>query len=252
MTQLGHGLLPLPEKIFRMTVGNGFLAWYLLLILIMVIMTLVSVRKNRKKGMEDVWYDMGLSTGDNGSRISWSLLGLSMLLVLSLLLYMYIILVICEKVYLLDFRFIWPFFRTFDWTRLGQFFVYFPVFALFFILNNSSIMARSRTKSVYLEGAGGFWSSWWRNALMMVGGILIIVLIEYIPFFLDIGPGADVLFGSTFGGPFMSLLILFVPQVVVFSLIGTYAYRRTGSVYTGALLIASFACWIVTGGSSMM
>lgn len=252
MTQLGHGLLPLPEKIFRMTVGNGFLAWYLLLILIMVIMTLVSLRKNRKKGMEDVWYDMGLSTRDNGSRISWSLLGLSMLLVLSLLLYMYIILLISEKVYLLDFRFIWPFFRTFDCTRLGQFFVYFPVFALFFILNNSSIMARSRTKSVYLEGAVGFWSSWWRNALMMVGGILIIVFIEYIPFFLDIGPGADVLFGSTFGGPFMSLLILFVPQVVVFSLIGTYAYRRTGSVYTGALLIASFACWIVTGGSSMM
>ena len=84
------------------------------------------------------------------------------------------------------------------------------------------------------------------------GRILIIVLVEYIPFFLNIGPGADVLFGSTFGGPFMLLLILFAPQVVVFSLIGTYAYRKTGSVYTGALLIASMACWIVTGGSSMM
>ena len=31
MTQLGHALLPLPENIFRMTVGNGFLGWYLLL-----------------------------------------------------------------------------------------------------------------------------------------------------------------------------------------------------------------------------
>ena len=87
---------------------------------------------------------------------------------------------------------------------------------------------------------------------MMVGGILIIVFIEYIPFFLNIGPGADVLFGSTFGGPFMSLLILFAPQVVVFSLLGTYSYRKTESVYTGALLIASMACWIVTGGSSMV
>ena len=94
--------------------------------------------------------------------------------------------------------------------------------------------------------------AWWRNALMMVGGILIIVLIEYIPFFMNIAPGADLLFGSTFGGPFMSLLILFVPQVLVFSVLCTYAYRRTGSVYVGALTAASLACWIVTGGSSML
>lgn len=94
--------------------------------------------------------------------------------------------------------------------------------------------------------------AWWRNALMMVGGILIIVLIEYIPFFMNIAPGADLPFGSTFGGPFMSLLILFVPQVLVFSVLCTYAYRRTGSVYVGALTAASLACWIVTGGSSML
>ncbi len=28
MTQLGHGLLPVPQKtVFRMTIGNGFLSW---------------------------------------------------------------------------------------------------------------------------------------------------------------------------------------------------------------------------------
>lgn len=50
----------------------------------------------------------------------------------------------------------------------------------------------------------------------------------------------------------MSLLIVFVPQVLVFSLLGTYIYRRTGNVFTSALLISSLACWIVTGGSSML
>ena len=88
---------------------------------------------------------------------------------------------------------------------------------------------------------------------MMVGGILIIVLVEYISFFLNIGPGADVLFDSTFGGgPLMSLLILFAPKVVVFSLIGTYAYRKTGSVIPAHSSQAPMACRIVTGGSSMM
>lgn len=70
--------------------------------------------------------------------------------------------------------------------------------------------------------------------------------------FCIISYGDALLFGSTFGGPFMSLLILFVPQVLMFSIICTYTYRRTGSVYTGALTVASLACWIITGGSSML
>ena len=86
----------------------------------------------------------------------------------------------------------------------------------------------------------------------MAGGLLIITFIEYFPFFLGIGAGADMLFGSTFGGPFMSLLILFVPQVLFYSIICTYCYRRTGNVYTGAMIAAFLSCWIVTGGSAML
>ena len=81
---------------------------------------------------------------------------------------------------------------------------------------------------------------------------MVIVLIEYIPFFLGIGPGADLLFSSLFGGPFMSILIVFVPQVLVFSLLCTYTYRRTGTVYTGAFTVAAMAAWIITGGSAIL
>lgn len=101
-------------------------------------------------------------------------------------------------------------------------------------------------------GFGGFMSCWWRNALCMAGGIVLIMLIEYIPFFAGIGPGADLLFGSTFGDPFMSLMIVFAPQVLVFSVLCTLAYRKTGSVYTGAFTVAAMAAWIVTGGSAMI
>ena len=193
-----------------------------------------------------------LGTAAASGRMGWGLLGRCALLVLCMLAYLYVLLLICEKAFLLDFRFIWPFFKTFDAARFGQFCVYLPVFALFFILNNSKIMASARCKATYQPGFKGFLGCWWRNALMMVGGILIIVLIEYIPFFMNIAPGAELLFGSTFGGPFMSLLILFVPHVLLFSVLCTYTYRRTGSVYVGALTAASLACWIVTGGSSML
>ncbi len=252
MTQLGHGLLPLPENVFRMTVGNGFIAWYLLLILIMVVMTAVSRVRGKKKGTLQTWHDMGLAAAEKPDKISLGLCLRSAVLVLATVLLMYLCVVFSEAFFKLDLRFIWPFFKRFNGERLLQFMVYIPVFALFFILNNSKIMASARTHWTYEPGFKGFFQNWWRNAVMMAGGIFIIILLEYIPFFLGIGPGADLMFGSTFGGPFMSLLIVFFPQVLVFSVLGTIIYRKTGNVYTGAILIAVLASWVVTGGSSML
>ena len=251
MTQLGHGLFPFPEGIFRMTIGNGFLCWYLLLILVMLVTTVLSARKAKKQGIAP-WHDLGLSGPENAHRIDWSLCGKGALMALGMLSLMYVLVAACEALFLLDFRFIWPFFKTFSGERFIQFLVYVPFFALFFLLGGSKIFAGMRTDATYQKGLRGFLACWWRSALLMVGGVMIIVLIEYIPFFAGIGPGADLLFSSLFGGPFMSILIVFVPQVLVFSLLCTYIYRRTGNVYTGAFTVAAMAAWVITGGSSIL
>ncbi len=239
MTQLGHALLPLPEGIFRMTVGNGFLGWYLLLIIVMLITSAITRSKNKKKGIASEKFDLAIF-----------LRSLAMAIVM--IAYVYIVNMIYTLLFDLDLRFIWPFFRPFTLQRFLQFLVYIPFFALFYYLNNSKIMRDLRTQSAYEKGFFGFIRNWSVNFLLMAGGVMIVVLIEYIPFFAGIGPGADLLFGSTFGGPFMSILILFVPQVLFFSVLCTYAYRMTGRAYTGAMLAAMLACWIVTGGSSFL
>ena len=239
MTQLGHALLPLPENIFRMTVGNGFLGWYLLLIIIMIITSVITRAKNKKKGIDPERFDIKVFLK-------------SLLLAVLLCAFMYLVNFIYVKVFDLDLRFIWPFFKVFTMERFIQFLVYIPFFGLFYYLNNTKIMRDLRRESAYEKGFGAFMKDWSSNFLLMAGGVLIIVLIEYIPFFAGIGPGADVLFGSTFGGPFMSILILFVPQVLFFSVLCTFAYRNTGRAYTGAMLAAILACWIVTGGSSIL
>jgi len=250
MTQLGHGLLPLPEGVFRMTIGNGFVSWYGLLILIMLFTTWLSLRKAKKEGYSP-WHDLGLAA-PGGEGPDWALLGKGLILSLCMTGLMYVLVTLCRSFFLLDFRFIWPFFKPFTLARAGQFLVYFPIFALFFLLGGSKIFAGMRSSGTYEPGLKGFLSCWWRYALLMVGGVLVIVLIEYIPFFMGIGPGADLLFGSTFGGPFMSLLIVFVPQVLVFSVLCTYCYRRTGNAYTGAFTVAAMAAWVITGGSAML
>ncbi len=239
MTQLGHALLPLPESVFRMTVGNGFLGWYLLLIIVMLVTSFITRNKNKKKGIENEKFQFGVFLK-------------SLLLACVMIAYVYVIDLVYCMVFDLDLRYIWPFFKPFNMMRFLQFLVYIPFFALFYYLNNSKIMRDLRTKSLYRKGLVGFIGNWFVNFLLMAGGVMIIVLIEYIPFFAGIGPGADLLFGSTFGGPFMSILILFVPQVLFFSILCTYAYRMTGRAYTGAMLAAMLACWIVTGGSSFL
>ena len=308
-TQLGHGLFPLPDTtVFRMTIGNGFIIWYLILIIFMLGFIFVPFWKNRRKNKEyeidllqsglsrfaprieeKVNTDASRSSTTNTStllneeteanemsttkiveikedkkeskkkkkihkvcQIAWVLIGKSALLAFLMIIPMYIILAIIERAFNLDFRFIWPFFRTFSLERFGQFLIYLPMFILFYVLNNSAILARNRTKYTSMKGAKGFINTFWRVALSMTGGVLLITLLEYIPFFMQLGPGADLLFSPTFGGPFMSLLIVFVPQVIIFSLIATILYRKTGNVYVGAFIIAILACWIVTGGSAIL
>ncbi|MDD5955217.1 MAG: hypothetical protein PUD38_08530 [Firmicutes bacterium] len=251
MTQLGHALLPLPENIFRMTIGNGFLGWYGLLIIIMLLTTIIPYRRSKKRDNPMDYVDLGLSRPERAGKLDWALCGKGALLAAAMVGYLYLITISCTALFGLDLRYIWPFFRGFSSARFGQFLVYLPVFALFFVLNNSKIFAQMRTAATEKSGVKGFLSNWWRNAFCMVGGVLLLMLLEYIPFFAEIGPGADLLFSPTFGGPFMSLMIVFVPQVLVFSLICTYTYRRTKSVYVGAFTAAMMACWIVTGGSAM-
>ena len=252
MTQLGHGLLPLPEKVFRMTIGNGFVSWYGLLIIIMLITTLISAHGAKKRGGKLTGYEMGLAREGSKGVISWGLLLKSLALVTILVGVVYLVNWAYSAIFNLDLRYIWPFFRVFTGARFLQFLVYILIFMIFYIMNNSKIMAGMRIKSDSEPGPKGFLLSWLKNLLIMAGGLLIVTLIEYVPFFLGIGVGADMLFGSTFGGPFMSLLILFVPQVIFYSFICTYCYRRTGNVYTGAMIAAFLSCWIVTGGSAML
>ena len=239
MSQLGHALLPLPEKIFKMTVGNGFIAWYALLIIFMLISNIFVRIRNKKNDIKNDKFNLPVFIG-------------SLLLAICLVGFVYLVNFIYYKVFNLDLRFIWPFFRPFNLMRLGQFFVYLPIFIIFYMQNNKKVMRDLCADSYYKKGIFAFIRNWLYNFIVMAGGVLLVALIEYIPFFLGIGPGADVLFGSTFGGPFMSILILFIPQVLFFSIICTYCYRRTNSTYTGALVAAMLACWIVTGGSSFL
>ena len=261
MTQLGHGLLPLPENIFRMTIGNGFITWLTFLMLISLIMLFLW----RKKGGGADWTlsDLGLEgnqkagaplTGQSCKMGKTILPAVLMAFILTAA--MYILLNICTAVFNIEFRFIWPFFRPFTLPRFGQFLVYLPFYAAFFTVNAGvrlygqlrlpEVMRNGRVSPVLTQ------LKWWAYSLLvMLGGVFIIALIQYIPFFMGIGPGADLVFTPLFGGPFMSILILLIPQFAIFFFISTWFYRNSGTIYTGSLVVAILASWVVCGGSAI-
>lgn len=183
MTQLGHGLLPLPENIFKMTVGNGFVGWYLFLIIIMIITLHSTWKKSKKTEIPLDYYDLGLSSKKDANKISWSLFGKSALITLIMISFMYGLVSITQTLFMLDFRFIWPFFKMFTLERFLQFVVYIPILALFFILNNAKIFGQMRQARASEDTISSLLICWLKNAFVMIGGVFLIVLIEYIPFF---------------------------------------------------------------------
>jgi dienelactone hydrolase len=256
--QLGHGLFPVPENIFRMTVGNGFIVWLSFLMVLSLVMLIVWYRRGEGKRLGYTLCDLGLAPPAEAPCQSLTGIVLRSALAACILTgTMYILVSVSTALYQLDFRFIWPFFKPFTAERFGQFFVYLPFYAAFFTVNAGVKLYGQLRLPEYPAGSEKKSSvltqlSWWGySVLVMLGGIFIIVLIEYIPFFLGFGPGADLLFSPLFGGPFMSVMILLIPQFAVFFFLSTWLYRKSGLVYTGSFVVAILASWVLSGGSAM-
>jgi hypothetical protein len=252
VTQLGHGLVPVPENIFRMTVGNGIITWFTFLAVVAIFMLHYWRKRGAGKRMGATLYDLGLSSEDKPNKLPWGVIGKSALLAIILVATVYTYAWLCSALYGLDFRFVWPLLRPFSGSRGGQFLVYLPFYLLFFLVNGGvKLYGQMRQKE--LSSPAKTQLVWWlRSIVVMLGGLFLVALIEYIPFFIGIGPGMDLLFSSTFGGPFISFLIVLIPQFMLFFFLSTYAYRRTGRVYVGSMMLAMLGAWAVTAGSSFM
>jgi hypothetical protein len=249
--QLGHGLMPVPENIFRMTIGNGFITWLTFLMLVSLFMLIHWYKKGEGKRMGVSLYNLGLADKAAPTTINWPVVGKSVILAFILTGVMYLLVCISAGAFLLDFRFIWPFFRPFTALRFGQFFVYLPFYAAFFTVN-AGVKLYGQLRLPEKKTALGTQLAWWGySVFIMLGGVFLIVLIEYIPFFLGFGPGADLLFSPLFGGPFMSVMILLIPQFAVFFFLSTWLYRKTGRVYIGSFIVAILASWVLAGGSAL-
>ena len=243
LSQLGHGLIPVPENIFRMTVGNGFITWLTFLMLVSLAMLL---RWFRRAGKSSGWTLPSLGLGTSPRNLIPRALAMAFLLTGV----MYILVCVSVWLFKIEFRIIWPFFRPFSPLRFGQFLVYLPFYAAFFFVN-AGVKLYGQLRIPEYGSPARTQAVWWLySVLVMLGGVLAIALFHYIPFFMGIGPGVDVFVAPLFGGPFMSIMLVLVPQFAVFFFISTWLFRKSGTVYTGSFVLAILAAWVIAGGSA--
>ena len=234
-----------------MTVGNGFLVWLTFLMAVSLVLLVRWFRTGAGRKAGATLHDLALASADAPDSLPWPRIGKSVLLAFLLAGSLYAQAALYDALFGLELRFIWPFFRVFTPERFGQFWVYLPFYGAFFFVNGG-VKLFGQLRLPERSGPAATQAVWWLAACgVMLGSLLVWALIEYVPFFLGIGPGADLLLTPLFGGPFMSILLLTIPQFALMFFLAAAMFRRTGYVYTGSLTVGILAAWMLSGGSAI-
>lgn len=136
----------------------------------------------------------------------------------------------------IDFRFWVVALKTFSPTQFVLFFIYLLPFAAFFVVLSLLLHTQlGRRKTLAADMCV--------NALVLAGGFVIMLAIQYTPLLL----GGSLLVGQ----PLLSILAFqFIPLMFVVGLISTFCFDRTGSIYTGAFINAIVVTWYLVAGTA--
>lgn len=250
LTQLGHGLFPYPDGIFKTLMAGGLILWLDFLFMIAFFMFRRWYRRGEGKRLGVTMYDMGISFDRDKTVIDRKIIIKTALMAIIMFGYLYVITWASYSALNTDLRFIWPFLRPFAAGRFWQFLLYLPFFFVFFLFNGGiRLFGQMRLKEY--ESPAKTQTIWWaKNVFVMLGGLVVVALFEYVPFLLGFGTGWALVGLSIFDGPFMSALVLIFPQFLVLFFVATYFYRKTGKVYLGSLITAMIVAWITCGGAA--
>ena len=250
VTQLGHGLFPYPDGVFKTLMAGGLILWLDLLFIIAFFMFRRWYKKGEGKKLGVTMYDMGISFDREKTVIDRKIIGKTVLMAVIMFGLLYALTTIGYRCFNTDLRFIWPFLRPFTPGRFLQFLLYLPFFLLFFLFNGGVRLFGQMRLKEYESPVKTQFVWWLKNIYVMLGGLVIVSLFEYVPFLLGYGTGWALVGLSLFDGPFMSALVLIFPQFFVLFFVATYFYRKTGKVYLGSLITALIVSWITCGGAA--
>ncbi|MGO4269473.1 hypothetical protein AB4Z22_06445, partial [Paenibacillus sp. TAF58] len=156
----------------------------------------------------------------------------------------YVVTLLIDAVFHLDFR-IWVMaLKPMNWDQFVIMLKYVIPFLIYFLANGLVLHGQFRMRESTSE-AKTAWKWFLGSAAINTIGIISLILIHYIPLFTN---------GAIFW-PAQALLGIvafqFVPVNLTVSLISTYFFRKTGNIYAGAITNALLITWYIVAGQAV-
>jgi pimeloyl-ACP methyl ester carboxylesterase len=224
--------LELPSRMWPQNITTGIMFWAVGNGLITLLLFLIwHLGTNRRAGAAGENYGLGID-----------LLGRSLLLAFVVFLGTYSLLVLSNFLFRTDFRFWVVAWKLMSTLHLRIFLSYLIPFAFFFVVLGLALHGQMRT--VDREGRPSLGRAMLVNVILLIAGIVILLLYQYIP----------LVAGGTLGNPNEPLLSIvayqFVPLLAVVALVSTYFFYKTGRIWVGAFLNALLVTWYIVAGQA--
>jgi len=230
------------DGLFPMMMVNGVVWWF---VLINVIGYFLFRRWFKKQQRETglTLADLGISFQPDRFALDWGQIGKTALLAAILFAFVYLVEHLLEAIFIIDYRFIFPFASDLTPYRFLMFLIYFPFLLLGFLLMALFLHGqfRRRKKETWLKT----WASWSvTNVLAMIVPVILFMLIQYVPLLTVgvipfVGPGGVLANFTMMLFHIIGVLILVVP-------LSTWFYQLTGKIYLGAFVNAALVAWMFT------
>ena len=234
----------------KLSVGNGVFVWLLVNAVICALLFALWYRGAHKK-QNVTMYDMGVSFDKEKTVFNWSIIGKTALLGFVLFMALYLLEGFFQLMLGQEFRFVWPYMRQFSSAgRVGLFFLYMIPALLFFLINGGLFLFGQIHQKEASTPAKTQWLWWIKVCYAFLAGLLLVWLIQYVPWYLfNAGPGFELLGLPQFSALWPLMLQVYIPEFMILLFLHVWFYRRTGKIFLGALVVASLMIWFLAAGS---
>jgi len=223
------------DRAFPLMMSNGLVFWFL----VAGAVGIISCRRGIKKGAlgDDFGYrEAGLAPA-GGRRALAASAGLAAALFLWALGAEWLL----ERLFVVDFRFVFPFASDLTPSRAPLVLLYLPFLFVGFLGNGLLVhvrLARPRGGSAWRAYLGSWLSGWAVLALPL----LTIIAVQYLPILAGgnppfVGPGASLV-------GFVLALFPVLLKLLAATALSQFLYERTGNLYAGALVSAALVAWM--------
>jgi hypothetical protein len=228
------------DRAFPMMMVNGIVWWFVVTNLIgFLILRGWLKRQSKERGLTAA--ELGISYREDRFGLDWAQVGKAALLAAGLFAFAYLGQALLERLFIVDFRFVFPFASDLTPYRWLMFLLYLPFLALGFLLTGFFLHGQLRRarRTNWLRT----WLSWSAsNTAALVVPLILFMLVQYVPILLGgpiplVGPGGVL-------ATFVMNLFHVIGVLLMVTPLSTWFFQLTGRPYLGAFVNGMLVAWM--------